>query len=285
MWIHFKTAKKVANLFYLIDQHTRFDLSQGLIADERDYTSRMISFFNYPFGLLNLLNVKPSFTKKIKYIASVNKASVERDTGTDSIIIFKKGLELKICLFEGKWPRIYSNSNYRWDKKYKGNRYSHFVSQIERQKKINSNVTIWEMFYMEASPNKIFHDFDKLGSTCILLDEIKLFSNSTNLSTNKTWQNKILNSAVTFAKTIRNDLNIADIIYKVLICNLGGLFKIQSGQHNIAISTNNSENEVKIPIFNLFDDTNIPTNEEFEKSLSRIDVNNYLQFEFSDSVN
>ena len=285
MWIHHKTAKKISELFYLIDQHTRNDLSNNLIADERDYTSRMISFFNYPFGLINLLKLKLSYSKNLKFYAAVNKTKVERLTGTDSIIIFKKGLELKICLFESKWPRVYTKPKYRWDK-YSNGGISHFSSQIDRQLKINSAIVIWEMFYLEARPNVVYNDFDPLGSTCLLLNDIKGFINSIKMSNTRIWNNKLLNQAVTYSKSSKsNDLNIAKIIYNILICGLGDLIKIQKYQTRINLAKVDSENPIEIPILNLFENEERLNKDYINDLLTTIGINNFLQIEFSNSPN
>ena len=72
--------------------------------------------------------------------------------GCDAAIIICSNGQSKIAVFEAKWPRL-ATKNYQWDYYQTSKGLSHFSDQLERQKRYNGTLAVFEMFYCEFKPN------------------------------------------------------------------------------------------------------------------------------------
>ena len=99
-------AISVANLFYKIDCSVRNDLYNYQVSSEPDYVSRMCTHFNYPFGILNLLQLG-TLKFETTWQAKVHDKSHEQKFGCDSMIVFQFENQIKVGMFEAKWPRVF----------------------------------------------------------------------------------------------------------------------------------------------------------------------------------
>ena len=81
--------------------------------------------------------------------------------GCDVAIIFKSGNEVKIGMFEAKFPRL-NKSRDDWDNK-NTHKISRFTSQLERQNRWENDVVIWEMFFNDKKVGNTFHQYAKIG--------------------------------------------------------------------------------------------------------------------------
>ncbi|MCR8561955.1 hypothetical protein KXD93_30150 [Mucilaginibacter sp. BJC16-A38] len=242
-----ENAKVIGNLFNTLDQGVRNDLSRGQIADERDYVSRLVTHFNYPYGLFNTYSVgKMKFD--CGWFARVNKGESERGFGCDSMIIFRVGDKVKVGLFEAKWPRIMDYPDYPWDYLQKSSKQSHFTSQIERQSNWSDNAAIWEMFFYENEIGKTDGLFDKNGSTCIKHD----FANAVIDSTERPaliWDNDDLENLLIKARTAGEEtINIGYILEEILTCKLGKAIEIDETDRYFTLYENDGKKFKNIPI-------------------------------------
>jgi hypothetical protein len=121
------------------DRLCRADLVQGIIATENDYTSNLTAAFRREIAARHI----PGLTAT----AHLLNPTLERKYGADACLVFMSGAQFKICLFEGKWPRLQTRTNY-WDSVQKSG-LSHFHSQLLRQAPFSKQFAIWEMFYCE----------------------------------------------------------------------------------------------------------------------------------------
>jgi len=140
-------ATSIADLFYLLDTNVRVDLHKGQIADERDYVSRLVTHFNYPFGIFNKFFFG-HLKFQSKWFSKVNSGHYERKFGCDFMIVFQVGNKFKVGLFEAKWARVINDPTYPWDYAQKSTKSSHFTNQIERQTLWTKEAVIWEMFFL-----------------------------------------------------------------------------------------------------------------------------------------
>lgn len=240
----------IANLFYRLDTAVRIDLSRGIIADERDYVSRMVTHMNYPFGILTDV-IFENLLIKSEWYAQVNSSSIEQKFGCDFMIVFEVNNQVKVALIEAKWPRVIINPSYCWDYIQKSNKISHFTDQIIRQSNWISHAFIWEMFFYEESPNIHRNPFDKYASTCIphpfALGAIKSNSNLNNL-----WDN---NDLIDLIQTTQlngyngsNETNIYTMVFNLLNCNYGNPININPNDSFFYLKSNDNEEQVQVPI-------------------------------------
>ena len=153
-------SRFIASLCYSIDRTCRHDLQANRIVSERDYVSNLGTHLRFPLGPFCEFNLA---------LATTLNGGLERIFGCDSILIFRHRNEVKIGIFEAKWPRFFTQQNYPWDSLSKKNNDSRFSSQIIRQQNWNaSGLTIWEMFFNESLPGTNHVNWDDLGSTCVL---------------------------------------------------------------------------------------------------------------------
>jgi hypothetical protein len=254
-------AHFIADLFYRLDIAVRTDLSRGIIADERDYVSRMVTHMNYPFGILTNVIFKDLLIKS-EWFAQVNSSSLEQKFGCDFMIVFEVNNQVKVALIEAKWPRVIINPNYCWDYIQKSNKISHFTDQINRQSNWTNLAFIWEMFFYEESPTIESNPFDKYASTCIphsfALDAVKSNSNLSSL-----WDN---NDLINLIQTTQlngyngsNETNIYTMVFNLLRCNYGKPIDISPSDSFFYLKSNDNEEQIQIPILK-FDQENTDKN-------------------------
>lgn len=269
----------IAELFYLLDTNVRADLSKKQIADERDYVSRLVTTFNYPFGLFN--NFLLGHMKlQSKWFSRVNRQSDERRFGCDSMIVFQVENRVKIGLFEAKWCRIIDNPDYHWDYAQKPSKQSHFTDQIKRQSLWTKKAAIWEMFFYEQKVGQFDTPFDKNASTCILHEYAKKFiSNHRNLKT--LWNNDDLLLLIKSAQTPNfdgeNETNLKDIIYNILYCKYGKPIELKPTDSNIDLSSDDDSENVAIPVISFQIDDQIDERIEGFMSENGLNFFQYLK--------
>ncbi|MFA6245330.1 MAG: hypothetical protein WC615_00225 [Mucilaginibacter sp.] len=243
-------AQIVADLFYRLDIQTRFDLSRGLIADERDYVSRLAHSLSYPFGVFNHYSFN-SLKLSSKWFARVNDGTMERRFGCDSMIVFQVEDQVKVGLFEAKWPRVIKDPGYHWDRYQKSVKRSHFTHQIERQAKWSKQAAIWEMFFLELSPGTVHVKYDLLGSSCVHHKIAKrLITKDPSLK--MLWENKDIEALLSEAQHsplgLKIETNLKTMINGLLNCSLGKPVKVDPGQSSFELRSNDKKMQVRIPM-------------------------------------
>lgn len=249
-------ARIISELFYRLDKIVRNDLSNNAVADERDCVSRLVSHFNYPFGLLNQYSFD-RFKFKSKWFSRVNSGGHEQRFGCDSMIVFKIGDQLKVGLFEAKWPRVIKDPEYNWDYPQKSTKISHFTSQIERQAQWEGQAAIWEMFFYEGKVGRVNLPFDNEASTCILHGFAKSLVDST-ASLQVAWNNNdldiLIRSAQTPAFNGSDQTNIKCIIFDILTCKLGLPIDVQPLDREFILVSADGQSSARCPIISFADD-------------------------------
>jgi hypothetical protein len=253
-----KNALIISDLFYTLDTSVRNDLYQNRIADERDYVSRLVTHFNYPFGIFNKFYFN-QIKFQSKWFSKVNSSDNERKFGCDSMIVFKVDKKLKVGLFEAKWPRIIKDPNYQWDYAQKKNKESHFTNQIIRQSNWTNHAAIWEMFFYEEKVGTLNNPFDKNASTCIRHSHANsLVSSMPSLQT--IWNNNdlisLIQSAQSTSSSISEETNIKQIIFDILTCKFGKPIDIKPSNRNFTLTSNNKSEIVNCPIISITEDDN-----------------------------
>jgi len=227
--------KILSELCYAIDSICRNDLWLEQITSERDYVSNLLSHFRFPLG---------PFSKCSLVKAKTNPNNIEQIFGADSMIIFKLQDGVKVGMFEAKWPRLIKESNYAWDSfitsgtsENKGK--SRFTTQLKRQlDNKNSGIVFWEQFFIEEKPGVSSNGFDKLGSSCILLNDAhKCFIKNKGSDETIKWSNS------DFPELLKKGKNIQQIFEQILLCKLGKKMKVKDGKIQLLKS-----NEMEIPI-------------------------------------
>lgn len=203
-----KISSKIASCAYWADRTTRADLIDAIISDENDYTSTFLATFRANLRAKNI----PNLSARIQKLPQ----SSERKLGSDACIVFKYNSNIKIGVFEAKWPRL-GIKNYPWDMIQGSFGYSHFYSQLLRQSKISAKIAIWEMFYLESSfQQKYIVPHIPYGSSCVWHKDAYSYSQHRK-SHGAVWVNNDLFEIFRTAKGIRK------IIYDICICNEGDL--------------------------------------------------------------
>lgn len=135
----------IAQSAYWADRTIRSELSQGIIAGENDYSSNLTSQFRRQINARALSGLRAT-----SYLL---KPSVERKIGADVCIILSNTTHFKVCVFEGKWPRLSTHRDC-WDSVQKSSGLSHFDDQLLRQSLVSKAFAVWEMFYCEYAFTK-----------------------------------------------------------------------------------------------------------------------------------
>lgn len=251
-------AQLISELFYDLDANVRQDLYHGRIADERDYVSRMVTHFNYPFGIFNKYIVN-RIKFQSKWFARVNSGREEQKFGCDSMIIFKVDDNVKIGLFEAKWPRVIKNPKHLWDYNQKTTKTSHFTDQIKRQGNWTKQAAIWEMFFYEEMPRTRSATFDTNGSSCIRHHFAQALVSKTP-SLQNLWDNNDLTTLIKSAQTTNyngsNETNIKEIVFDILTCRFGQAINIGHADTSFTLTANDNEDRVRVPIITVIDDNN-----------------------------
>ena len=151
-------TRLIAASAYESDSRVRNDLARGLISDERDCVSNLMSHFRDFWGSRG--------TRCASFFAParVLPPKEERLFGCDAAIVVKRNDTAWVCMFEAKWPRV-TDKKYRWDSIVRGR--SHFSDQLERQLKWSKHVAIWEHFFVELEVGYEFPSCDKWAATCV----------------------------------------------------------------------------------------------------------------------
>lgn len=250
-------AQIISNLFYLLDTNVRNDLYWNRIADERDYLSRIVTHFNYPFGIFNQFFFN-HMKFQSKWFAKVNNGHQERKFGCDSMIVFRVNNKIKVGLFEAKWPRVIKDPNYQWDYNQKSTKTSHFTNQILRQSKWTSYAAIWEMFFYEEKVGTFNRPFDKNASTCVRHSFANsLVSSTPSLQT--IWNNNDLTTLIQSAQTTSFDggtkqTNIEQIIFDILTCSFGKPIDIGPNDRTFTLTSIDNVENASCPIISMSED-------------------------------
>jgi hypothetical protein len=246
-------AKIISNFIYYIDSICRNDFHIDNIVNERDYVSNFSCHIRYPNGI-----IKRKALIQPLIFCSTSNAFIEQKYGIDSIIIFKKDNKCKIGGFESKvLKKDFDSIN---KPKYKP-RISRFTSQLERQKLIWNSIVVWEMFFNKEKLGSSNFNLDKYGSTCIMhSDCINYYKNNIN-NQSVQWKLKDIHGQSSSFK------NIKDIIFQMLICELGE-------KHNV------SDNFIKLKEM----EENIPFSgsKEILDFLKKTGIKNYLLYNINE---
>jgi len=266
-------AATIANYIYKIDSYVRMDLSNSIIADERDYVSSFVSLCRFNLLLDRIRRLKIG----CKWHAIVNNPSNERRFGCDGMIVFKYRNTIKVGMFEAKWPRYKTNYNYKWDSIQNATKTSHFSSQIERQSRWSHVAAIWEMFIYEGKLKTLSAPFDAMASTCVLHKDVSSFI-KTHASIKTLWNNRDLDDLLIFAeKRMRksNSLNLRYIIFEILTCQLGAMITVEDYEISFDLKPSNGES-VSIPILREYD---IEQRQRIEGFMSENGLSYFQQFD------
>lgn len=245
-----KDATSVAMLFYNIDKNVRHDLSLSRVTSERDYTSRLVTLFEYPAGVFNYYTVNGVKLKSIVF-SSVFAQPQETIFGCDAMIVFRVGSQVKILMFEAKWPRVKIDPAYRWDYTQPTTKTSHFTDQVKRQSRWTNVATIFEMFFFEESVGVFIDPFDKNGSSCVLFEYAEKMIKA-NPALNTRWNTNDLKNLIKSAQTAtyngENETNLLDILLKLFTCQLGKTYDVNDGDRILSVRSNDDVEEESIPI-------------------------------------
>lgn len=182
------------------------------------------------------------------------KKELENSFGCDSIFVIKMGADVKIGLFEAKFPRL-SKTKYRWDYEQKKNSLpltpseSHFSNQLERQHKWINDAAIWELFITEGKPLSEPPYFDMYASTCIWHNITHKFRTK-HLPINTIWTSSNLKKLMEINHRLNYlaDQNLFHMLMRVFICEAGNRLKIDSEGYTY-LSKNIGDNfPAKIPV-------------------------------------
>lgn len=246
-------ASKISNLIYDIDSICRNDFYMDNIINERDYVSNFSCHIRYPNGILKRKAINTPLI-----FCSTSNSFIEQKYGIDSIIIFKKGNECKVGGFESKVLKKDFDSIKNPKNKHS---ISRFTNQLERQKLICNSILVWEMFFNKEKVGLSNFNLDKYGSTCIIHSDCINYYNKFINNPNVKWKlNDIYGQSSSYT-------NIKDIIFQMLICELGK-------KHYI------SDNFIKLE--GMKDDLPISGNEEILDFLKKTGINNYLLYNLNE---
>lgn len=257
---------KISEVIYKVDSICRESISKKQITSERDYVSSFATLIRHPFGISSSL----TFAKV--FCCSLN-SKIENTFGSDSIMIFELEKGYKIGMFESKWPRYFTNIEYKWDKCKNG--VSHFSNQLERQYSWkDSGICQWEQFISEKQIGQTELYFDDFGSSCIFLsDAFKYYKDHKTKRKNIGWTNKDIPKLLSLNSKAQN---LETIIENIISCKCGKLF---TKDKKVLIKNNDKTKESIIPIFN-GENTN-----EINKFLSDNGMKNYLLIKSTEDTN
>ena len=258
MFGNFEFADRVAIQFAMIDKRCREDLRKKRIPNERDYVSRLTTRLSDFYYDNNLLSVE----------AQTSLGSIEQKLGVDGIIIFRIGNQIKIGIFEAKWPRTLKK-NYPWDKCTEDG-FSHFSSQIIRQRKWHTDLAIWEMFFNEANNGFESPPFDAFGSSCVWNNNAYDFAHSEKLIFKK-WETQNLKKLL---KSSRQ--NFYTIIYDIISCSAGRIYNVKANDSTLSLTSRTDDSStlnVPIPTENM---KNEQITDRVQSFLLDNNLNNYL---------
>ncbi len=151
---------------FFADTEARSDLIHGFIKDENDYTSTFISALRR--------NINSYSYSGLSATSFLLQHGEEREFGGDATIIISRGNESKVAILEAKWPR-FASAGHQWDYNQTATGLSHFSDQLERQKRWNNTLVIFEMFYCEYPFGKQPPFLDERGSSCLWQEDAQNF--------------------------------------------------------------------------------------------------------------
>lgn len=196
---------EISYLAYISDKEIRSDLCRNYIKSENDYTS------NFTGALRR--NINSYASPGLQATSYLLDSSLERQMGCDAAIIICSNGQSKIAVFEAKWPRL-ATKDYQWDYNQTSTGISHFSDQLERQKKYNDTLAIFEMFYCEFKPNAQPNYMQNEVSSCIWHNDAMSFKNKRK-TPDLIWDQQDLISM------LKVNLNVGEIIQKVCQCQMG----------------------------------------------------------------
>lgn len=248
-------VKEVAKIIYKIDCICREDFKKRKIVSERDYVSILLNFMRYPFG---------PFVNFPFVHSQTLQGKLEQKYGCDGIIIFKYGNSYKIGMFEAKIIKNF------WDSYIKKTGQSRFQSQIDRQKGIIPEITVWEIFFNSDKSNSTL---DSKGSTCVKSDIAFSYSKSYIRWTYKDLFKLLKDS---FSSNSNRPLNLEQIIEEMFSRNIGK--EIIYSEEGCALYKDNKD--IKIPL--LKGEFNPYAEDKIDKFLRENKIFSYTHFDLDE---
>lgn len=254
-------ATLIADLFYTLDKQVRHDLSQGRVADERDCVARLVQNFTYPFGLFNSYGFN-SLRFASQWFAKVNDGHHEQTFGCDSMLVFRVGRQVKVGLFEAKWPRLLGKRAHPWDSAQESTKQSHFTDQIRRQASWTPQAAIWETFFLEAPVSTSYTSFDPEGATCVPHEVAARMVATPPNTLNVRWNNADLNQLVQLAQggppPRKSVANLHHMIFAMLTCQMGQPILTQPHDREFELVSNDATRpqRVECPLLTFGPDEN-----------------------------
>ncbi len=189
------------------DKETRHELSQKIIQDENDYTSNFTGAFRRRINAYSKTGLRATSIRL--------SPRGERKAGCDAAIIISSNDELKVALFEAKWPRI--STPYNWDylRTSKTAQFSHYSNQLDRQSHYWPEFAVFEMFYCEFAAKAQPQYMQDEGSTCVWHDTAMLFKTNY-MPPNAAWSQSDLKLMLQ-----NGNLSIEDIVRAFGKCDVG----------------------------------------------------------------
>jgi hypothetical protein len=197
---------ELAHFAALADREVRTDLAIAVIKDENDYTSNFTGAFRR--------NINSYSQTGLSATSFLLQHAEERQLGADAAIILSRGSESKIAVFEAKWPR-FSKQGYDWDYEQTASGLSHFSDQLERQKRWQDSVAVFEMFYCEYPLGVQPSFLDPNGSSCLWHKDTDAFRMQRQ-EPDETWSQAELERLLTSKR-----LSIVDVMTEFGLCNQG----------------------------------------------------------------
>ena len=99
MFGNLKLASYIAHEISICDSECRLELNQRIIVDEPDYVAAFSKSIR-----------KEVKNPKVRVHAQTLPGGQEQNNGADGIMVFQIGNEVKVGIFESKWPRFLQNN-------------------------------------------------------------------------------------------------------------------------------------------------------------------------------
>ncbi len=233
MFGSFELSDFIAYRVSVCDYKCRLELQRGAIVDEPDYVSCLSKTIRDDVKHI-----------KMKVHAQTLSGGQEQNNGADGIIIFQIKNEIKVGIYEAKWPR-FKQTDYPWDYLHPTRLTSHFSEQINKKHIWQDTIATWEMFFNEEEYGKDSPPYEFFGSSCVWNNDAYNFMNSKGLILNK-WSTSKLKELLK-----ENGTNIYSIIFDLLSCKRGKKHSISAGEKNVVISSPVNDNiilDVPLPI-------------------------------------
>ncbi|MEM7312432.1 MAG: hypothetical protein AAF497_04705 [Planctomycetota bacterium] len=200
---------------YAKDIEVRGELARGIIVDERDYVSSLMTSIRRESMQLGL-----SVSLQSQQLPSRS----ERMFGCDGVVSIFNELGVKFLLFEAKWPRL-GTSGYPWDY-LQSSGISHFTDQIRRQNAAVSFAAVVELFIVELHVGTKIGNFDSEGSTLISHFDAHDYDDQTRKMPHIPWTQENVKQMV----RQKHPYNMRTIVQCIGECNLGVLHRREDNQ-------------------------------------------------------